>query len=489
MSQTEENIESTLIEDHSLWDRFKNFFVNDYSKLIDDREDQNEKVVRIAVIGKTRVGKGKFINAIRATKKPKKDESDPDEFEIQGPPANVTHGIIPGPLTIEKYGYPDNENPIIYFYDTGGYGDAFNENYNLEEKLKKYQKDNKIKFDAIIFLFASNTFVKEEIQPLKDQEKKVCLILYIANKVDILKSETETEEEFQEEKGKIKGYYLDALKKNKVNKHDLSKNNIYLISSKVSKSEDYFEDEDVSPDGKRLKTELIELLLNIKVGEPLDLFNPFTKQLISYKAKFMQDKVSKNASVSAIKTSWTAIIPFADIFMQNKIVSDYKVVFLKEFGIKPIMDLIEKDEDLKIKKKKKKKEDMENSDYHIIARGSEKWERIKTLVDEINANKILEAINLIFKNDKTELTKEKIGTFFTQIGVLGGGFLSKFWDDIAVCFGRVGGAVVKTGAGIIAIVALPIAIGIYIKFCHSAIMKVIDELTDYSIKIHDVLHE
>jgi GTP-binding protein EngB required for normal cell division len=242
MSQTEENIESTLIEDHSLWDRFKNFFVNDYSKLIDDREDQNEKVVRIAVIGKTRVGKGKFINAIRARKKTKKDESDPDEFEIQGPPANVTHGMKPGPLPIEKYGYPDNENPIIYFYDTGGFGDAFNENYNLEEKLKKYQKENKIKFDAIAFLVASNTNVKEEIQPLKEQETKVCLVFYIANKVDILKSEIGDEKKFQEEKGKIKGNILELLKKNEViNKHDFCKKNIYLISSKAS----IFENEDL----------------------------------------------------------------------------------------------------------------------------------------------------------------------------------------------------------------------------------------------------
>lgn len=52
-----------------------------------------------------------------------------------------------------------------------------------------------------------------------------------------------------------------------------------------------------------------------------------------------------------------------------------------------------------------------------------------------------------------------------------------------------GGVALKIGAGIIAVVTVPIAIGIYVKFCHSAIMKVIDELTDYAIKIHDVLHE
>ncbi len=153
MSQTEENIQSTSKKDQSIWEKFKIFLKNDYSKLIEDREDQNEKVVRLAVIGKTRVGKGSFINAIRARKIPKKDKSDPDEFEIQGPSANVTHGMKPGPLIIEKYGYPDNKNPIIYFYDTGGFGDAFNENYNLEVELKKYQKENKIRFDAIIYIY------------------------------------------------------------------------------------------------------------------------------------------------------------------------------------------------------------------------------------------------------------------------------------------------------------------------------------------------
>jgi hypothetical protein len=39
---------------------------------------------------------------------------------------------------------------------------------------------------------------------------------------------------------------------------------------------------DVSPDGKRLKAELTKLLLSTKIGKPLDLFNPFARQLISY---------------------------------------------------------------------------------------------------------------------------------------------------------------------------------------------------------------
>jgi hypothetical protein len=46
----------------------KHFRKNDYSKLIDDREDQDEKVLRIAVIRKTCVSKGSFINSIRAIK-------------------------------------------------------------------------------------------------------------------------------------------------------------------------------------------------------------------------------------------------------------------------------------------------------------------------------------------------------------------------------------------------------------------------------------
>ncbi len=95
MSQPEEYIQSTLIEDDSFWEKFQNFWKNDYSKFIDDREDQDEKVVRIAVIGKTRVDNGRFINAIRAIKKSKEiGEKAPDEFEIQGPPSNVTDGIF-----------------------------------------------------------------------------------------------------------------------------------------------------------------------------------------------------------------------------------------------------------------------------------------------------------------------------------------------------------------------------------------------------------
>ena len=44
MSQPEEYIQSTLIEDDSLWEKFQNFWKNDYSKFIDDREDRDENI-------------------------------------------------------------------------------------------------------------------------------------------------------------------------------------------------------------------------------------------------------------------------------------------------------------------------------------------------------------------------------------------------------------------------------------------------------------
>ena len=76
---------------------------------------------------------------------------------------------------------------------------------------------------------------------------------------------------------------------------------------------------------------------------------------------------------------------------------------------------------------------IENSDHHIIIpKGTEKWERIKTLVDEINN---LEAINIIFKNDELELTKEKIVALIKQIGYVLGCLLASFWDDIAAALG------------------------------------------------------
>jgi hypothetical protein len=65
MSQTEKIIQSTSKEDDSLWEKCKTFWKNDYSIFIDDRKDQDNKVVRIAVIGKPGACKGSFINAIR----------------------------------------------------------------------------------------------------------------------------------------------------------------------------------------------------------------------------------------------------------------------------------------------------------------------------------------------------------------------------------------------------------------------------------------
>ena len=132
------------------------------------------------------------------------------------------------------------------------------------------------------------------------------------------------------------------LKKNKVNKFDYTEHNIYLVTSDALD----FEDEDVSPDGKRLKTELMELLVNIKIDKPLDLFNKHSRQLINFKAIFLRNKIAKHVVVSGFKSSAISIIPFADIYAQNKIESDYKDYFLDQFGIKKVMDLVKNNEDI-----------------------------------------------------------------------------------------------------------------------------------------------
>ena len=160
--------------------------------------------------------------------------------------------MLPGSLVIKKYGYPDNDNPIIYFYDTGGFGDAYNYKYYLEEWLKKYQSDNIVKFDAIIFMFNSSRFTKDYIKPLKDQDNKDLLVLYVVNQIDILKLRIDNDDVFENAKKKIKEDILDILKNKGVNKNRYSDRNIYLITSKASK----FENKDVSPDGIRLKSDL-----------------------------------------------------------------------------------------------------------------------------------------------------------------------------------------------------------------------------------------
>ncbi len=114
-----------------------------------------------------------FINAIRGI-----DSNTAASANVDDCFANITHGVLPGSLNFEKYGYPINAKPVIYFYDTGGFGDAVNKKYNLEENLKKYQEDINIKFYAIICVFDTTRFKKEEIELLEDQENKVCLVLY-----------------------------------------------------------------------------------------------------------------------------------------------------------------------------------------------------------------------------------------------------------------------------------------------------------------------
>jgi GTPase Era involved in 16S rRNA processing len=204
------------------------------------RVESVRKWINVAIVGQTGVGKGSFINAIRGIS------------EIKENFTNVTHGILPGPLIINKYGYPDDENPIIYFYDTGGFGDAYNEKYKLEEWLKRYQRDHRLKFDAIIFMIDACRLRKCQLKALKDQNNKKCPIFFVVNQVDVLKFKIDNEEEFKNQKEKIKRDILEVFKLNGVNKYSYTVKNIYLISSQAS----IFENEDLSPDGKRLKYDL-----------------------------------------------------------------------------------------------------------------------------------------------------------------------------------------------------------------------------------------
>jgi GTPase Era involved in 16S rRNA processing len=156
------------------------------------KDEYIRKWINVAIVGQTGVGKGSFINAIRGIS------------DIEEDLTNVTHGILLGPLIINKYGYPDDENPIIYFYDTGGFGDAYNENYKLEEWLKRYQRENRLKFDAIIFMIDACRLRKCQIKALKDQNNKNCPIFFVVNQVDVLKYKIDNEEEFKNQKQKIK---------------------------------------------------------------------------------------------------------------------------------------------------------------------------------------------------------------------------------------------------------------------------------------------
>jgi hypothetical protein len=184
----------------------------------------------------------------------------------------------------------------------------------------------------------------------------------------------------------------------------------------------------------------------------------------------MQDKVSKNAYLSAIQTSPIALIPIADIFMRRSIVSDYKDVFLNDLGIKPVMEFITNNKDI------------ENSNHHIIiSKNTDKWKKIKTLVDEINTNIILDALNIMFQNDKP-MTEERVLSYIQKF--MSAGILATIWDEFMLALGKVSGVTLKTGSGEF----LLIAIGVYIIFCHSLIIKIMDELTNNAIKIYDFLH-
>jgi hypothetical protein len=98
----------------------------------------------------------------------------------------------------KKYGYPDDERPIIYFYD------AYNDNPKLETLLKQHQRENRLKFDAIILMIEAIKLTKGQIKALNDQDNKSCVVFCIVNKIDLLKFHMDNEEDFNYQKQKIK---------------------------------------------------------------------------------------------------------------------------------------------------------------------------------------------------------------------------------------------------------------------------------------------
>jgi hypothetical protein len=109
----------------------------------------------------------------------------------------------------------------IYFYD------AYYENFKLEELLKQYQRENRLKFDAIIFLIEAFKLTKGLIKALNDQENKNCLVFCIVNKLDLLKFHMDNEEDFNYQKQKIKRDIFEIFKTNNVNKYSYGEKNIY----------------------------------------------------------------------------------------------------------------------------------------------------------------------------------------------------------------------------------------------------------------------
>jgi hypothetical protein len=77
----------------------------------------------------------------------------------------------------KKYGYSDDENPIIYF------NDAYDENFKLEALLKQYQRGNRLRFPAIIFMIKAFKLTKCQIKALNDQDNKSCFVFVLGIKL------------------------------------------------------------------------------------------------------------------------------------------------------------------------------------------------------------------------------------------------------------------------------------------------------------------
>jgi hypothetical protein len=198
------------------------------------------------------------------------------------------------------------------------------------------------------------------------------------------------------------------------------------------------------------------------------------RQFISYKSKILNKEIKKNLYLRGGLSSITSIIPFVDLIPAHYIQNNYKTYFLEQFGIQPIFNLIDGKQDIQV------------NETNVIKKDDVRWRAILEIKDMIEKSKVLDLLNTISSG---EVTTDSIKTILIAIGAV----FPSIADDVAGFVLRTIGYVI-TGAlnlvlRIVGLVTIPVMMLIYCYFCFSAISKIFDEIVDFSIKIHDILHE
>ncbi|CAF0751588.1 unnamed protein product, partial [Brachionus calyciflorus] len=253
-------------------------------------------------------------------------------------------------------------------------------------------------------------------------------------------------------------------------KTEIIKESTYLITS----NKKYFENELISNDGKRLKSEIENhLILSKFYNFNIDLLDPFSKRTIYLKKKIILKNLFDGKKLKIAGAAFSSIIPFLDYWQTKSINKTYKNEFFEKFGMKKLRDRI-------------------NENPSSVSKNPSKIAKIKKIFEKIDSDESIKSLDKIFDGSNisnSENVKERIQHLINNILPTIGLTAAGLTDDF---IGKIGGIAVafsKSSLVTISLISFPISISIYVFLLRKGVEKILIKYEEYALLLLKALND